>query len=252
MAAAADASQYECGICCNLLLEPVVGRCGHDFCRGCLERWRSSQHQLGRPFACPMCRSLLGSPGEPLGVCVRLRDTLQLLFPDKVKERMREAQEQLADARQRLGLPHVSAVVARVLQHSRNGRRTYLRARRTSLAAASHPQLAAADDQLQQQAPATATQQGAGPQHARLLLSAPPQAAAWAASPAASGFAAAAAHQPSAHQQQLQLHAAAGPGAAGLAWVAPQVQFTLGWYDPAEQRCKRGRRRRSFRQMRYC
>ncbi|PNH11697.1 Bifunctional apoptosis regulator [Tetrabaena socialis] len=83
-----DSSDYDCSICQSLLLDPVVGPCGHDFCAACILAWsaQSSKSALG----CPLCRAPL--PRE-LGVCVRLRETLEVLFPQKVAERRKELQE---------------------------------------------------------------------------------------------------------------------------------------------------------------
>lgn len=237
-----DASRFECSICFALLLDPVVGRCGHDYCQRCLERWRASQHGLGRPFACPLCRSLLGgAPGEALGVCVRLRETLELLFPEKMKERRQEVLEQSRDAR--LGMP-AQSVAARVLQHSRSGRRTYLRARRSSASRLPPPLAFGPMDPGLPAGDGTPLPVPSGVQH--------PPSPPLTHQPVPGAFPAGQGHtlytdlqSQHAHQQQQQLQQ--GQGGDSSIWVAPQVQFTLGWHDPSEVRGKRGRRRRLFR-----
>ena len=48
-----DESEFSCVICHDLLLEPVVAACGHDFCRVCYSAWTVKQQ------SCPMCRQSL-------------------------------------------------------------------------------------------------------------------------------------------------------------------------------------------------
>ena len=65
---ALDASELSCVICHDLLLEPVVAACGHDFCRICYGSWTAKQR------SCPMCRQRLPRevPGAPHGQARRL------------------------------------------------------------------------------------------------------------------------------------------------------------------------------------
>ncbi|PRW20581.1 MMS19 nucleotide excision repair [Chlorella sorokiniana] len=94
---------YSCPICLNLLLDPVVGACGHDCCELCFRRWTVDQGKR----SCPVCRAALaGGPAAPLpGVCLRLQRTLEQLFPERTKERHAELAEQkrqlAAEKRQR-------------------------------------------------------------------------------------------------------------------------------------------------------
>lgn len=84
----ADPSDFECPICCDLLLDPIVGKCGHDFCKHCLEEWIASQ---AGPATCPLCRTVLCQEGgERLGVCVRLKKWIERLFPEEIKQRRQE------------------------------------------------------------------------------------------------------------------------------------------------------------------
>ncbi|TRZ05843.1 hypothetical protein HGM15179_021265, partial [Zosterops borbonicus] len=49
-----------CPLCRGLFQDPVSIRCGHNFCRGCIERrWRGSRG----PFPCPRCRDAAPEPG---------------------------------------------------------------------------------------------------------------------------------------------------------------------------------------------
>eukprot|EP00775_Hariotina_reticulata_P011611 gene11611-11755_t len=93
-----DASKWECGICYEILIDPVVGNCGHDFCRGCLDRWRAHQ---GRDLKCPVCRGVFSDTGDKLGVCVRLREVVESLFPEKVAARRAELEQQAAASKKR-------------------------------------------------------------------------------------------------------------------------------------------------------
>lgn len=77
------AAEFECSICYDLLLEPVVGNCGHDFCKHCYEKW----FRIARKASCPICRKPLP---KDLGVCVRLKNTIENLFPQRVRERQRQ------------------------------------------------------------------------------------------------------------------------------------------------------------------
>jgi len=92
---------YECSICLSLLVDPVVGQCGHDYCKSCLEEWKESS-SCGQGVNCPVCRQILMAPGvQSLGVCIRLKNTIERLFPERVAQRRREIQQQ-AHARQQL------------------------------------------------------------------------------------------------------------------------------------------------------
>lgn len=92
-----DVSNYDCAICSEILLDPVVGACGHDYCRVCLERWfrvSEEQQQNGAPgqraiVLCPQCR---GPLAYNLGVCQRLKDTVETLFPEEIAGRRAEQQ----------------------------------------------------------------------------------------------------------------------------------------------------------------
>lgn len=70
------------------------GNCGHDFCRSCIEEWRSTRALSGRPVQCPLCRSvLLPSADQSFGLCRRLRDTIDKLFPEQIAARRRQLED---------------------------------------------------------------------------------------------------------------------------------------------------------------
>ncbi|XP_059495354.1 zinc-binding protein A33-like isoform X2 [Stegostoma tigrinum] len=71
------AEELKCCICLELLNEPVVLECGHDFCRPCITR--SWAGQEGGQWGCPQCRAV--SP------CRKLRSSLSLAsLSRKVRE----------------------------------------------------------------------------------------------------------------------------------------------------------------------
>ena len=66
-----EPEDYNCPICLDLLLEPVVGACGHEFCKDCYTRWLARSR--GSP-SCPLCRKVLAFtvPGERLDYRLKL------------------------------------------------------------------------------------------------------------------------------------------------------------------------------------
>ncbi|XP_068122750.1 E3 ubiquitin/ISG15 ligase TRIM25-like [Hyperolius riggenbachi] len=54
--ASADLSQeLECPVCLSIYTDPVILRCGHNFCRVCIERVLNTQEGSGG-YSCPECR----------------------------------------------------------------------------------------------------------------------------------------------------------------------------------------------------
>ncbi|XP_069807662.1 E3 ubiquitin/ISG15 ligase TRIM25-like [Dendropsophus ebraccatus] len=47
--------KLECSICLNLYTDPVTLRCGHNFCRGCIDQVLNTQDGAG-VYSCPECR----------------------------------------------------------------------------------------------------------------------------------------------------------------------------------------------------
>lgn len=76
-----------------------AGNCGHDFCRHCLTRWTTQQRRTYvRSVTCPVCRGVFASTAvQDLNVCIRLRDTIQLLFPEQLESRKAEVQQEVAE-----------------------------------------------------------------------------------------------------------------------------------------------------------
>ncbi|XP_068135025.1 E3 ubiquitin/ISG15 ligase TRIM25-like [Hyperolius riggenbachi] len=55
MASAVLREELECSVCLNIYTDPVALRCGHNFCRGCIDRVLDSQEGSGE-YSCPECR----------------------------------------------------------------------------------------------------------------------------------------------------------------------------------------------------
>ncbi|XP_068135928.1 E3 ubiquitin/ISG15 ligase TRIM25-like [Hyperolius riggenbachi] len=55
MASANLKKEIDCSICLNIYTDPATLRCGHSFCRICIERFLDSQEASGR-YSCPECR----------------------------------------------------------------------------------------------------------------------------------------------------------------------------------------------------
>jgi len=77
-------------VCSELLVDPVVSPCGHDLCKACYERWQRACTGL---VVCPLCRAPMPSN---LGVCLRLKNTIESLYPEASKQRQEELQSQSA------------------------------------------------------------------------------------------------------------------------------------------------------------
>ncbi|XP_068129854.1 E3 ubiquitin/ISG15 ligase TRIM25-like [Hyperolius riggenbachi] len=55
MAAADLRKELDCSICLNVYTDPVMLKCGHNFCQVCIDRVLDSQEASGR-YSCPECR----------------------------------------------------------------------------------------------------------------------------------------------------------------------------------------------------
>ncbi|PNW73618.1 hypothetical protein CHLRE_13g565950v5 [Chlamydomonas reinhardtii] len=218
---------FDCAVCANLLLDPVVGPCGHDFCKECLESWRQAACSRGRRgnSSCPICRKPL--PNE-LGVCLRLRETIQTLFPDKVKERRAEVEERRAAAAVAATAPAATSTIRRQASGAPGVHRSNIPWSGSSSFGAGPSASAGASTPL-----------GA------------PFGLAWynGAMPAAGGLAAATqAAVTAAAAAAAHTHAAPAPAPAVDTWTySGALCFSLGWHDPNENRGRRswGRRRRA-------
>ncbi|CAI9623681.1 unnamed protein product, partial [Staurois parvus] len=55
MASANLRAELECPICLNIYTDPVMLGCGHNYCRGCIDRVLDTQEGSGG-YSCPECR----------------------------------------------------------------------------------------------------------------------------------------------------------------------------------------------------
>ncbi|XP_077329996.1 E3 ubiquitin-protein ligase TRIM39-like [Lithobates pipiens] len=55
MASANLRAELECSVCLNIYIDPVNLKCGHNFCRVCIDRVLDTQEGSGR-YSCPECR----------------------------------------------------------------------------------------------------------------------------------------------------------------------------------------------------
>eukprot|EP00798_Chlamydomonas_sp_ICE-L_P024551 gene24551-10162_t len=105
------ADSFECSVCCDLLVDPVVFPCGHDSCSGCYSKWVYHSSSIGLCAACPLCRTALPAS---LGVCLRLKHTVESLHPEASEKRRAElASTSSGDPVSKASiLPSASAVMA--------------------------------------------------------------------------------------------------------------------------------------------
>ncbi|XP_063786760.1 E3 ubiquitin/ISG15 ligase TRIM25-like [Pseudophryne corroboree] len=57
MASADLRRELDCSICLSIYTDPVTLRCGHNFCRGCIDRTLDTQKEWNTPYNCPDCRA---------------------------------------------------------------------------------------------------------------------------------------------------------------------------------------------------
>ena len=82
-----------CSICFDVLVDPVVGPCGHDYCVNCIQTWYVEEKLNERCPKCPQCRNDLPEDASTLPICFRLKSIIERLFPDKATERRKEVDE---------------------------------------------------------------------------------------------------------------------------------------------------------------
>nr|KAF6354354.1 bifunctional apoptosis regulator [Myotis myotis] len=79
-------SEFSCHCCYDILINPTTLNCGHSFCRHCLALWWTSSKKT----ECPECREKW--EGFPK-VNILLRDAIEKLFPDAVRMRLEDVQQ---------------------------------------------------------------------------------------------------------------------------------------------------------------
>lgn len=73
-------SDFNCGVCYELLILPTTLRCGHNFCRHCLAKW----YFASKKTECPICRQVYQ---EKPAVNNLVRSLIEKSFKDVVTER---------------------------------------------------------------------------------------------------------------------------------------------------------------------
>jgi len=88
---------FACGICDDIMLEATtLGCCGRSFCRGCLLRWiRTSVHSAGVPRCPGGCSRKM--PVRLPAIDRTLRQAIEQLAPEKLKERRRQEEEDIRE-----------------------------------------------------------------------------------------------------------------------------------------------------------
>ncbi|XP_063786694.1 E3 ubiquitin-protein ligase TRIM39-like [Pseudophryne corroboree] len=56
MASADLRQELDCSICQSIYTDPVTLRCGHNFCRGCIDRMFDTHEKWSEAYTCPECR----------------------------------------------------------------------------------------------------------------------------------------------------------------------------------------------------
>ncbi|KAB1263723.1 Bifunctional apoptosis regulator [Camelus dromedarius] len=79
-------NEFSCHCCYDILVNPTTLNCGHSFCRHCLALWWVSSKKT----ECPECREKW--EGFPK-VNILLRDAIEKLFPDAIKMRFEDIQQ---------------------------------------------------------------------------------------------------------------------------------------------------------------
>lgn len=73
-------SEFICGCCSDLLIQPTTLTCGHSFCRLCLAQWFTQS----RKRTCPFCQqAYLGCPG----VNITIKNLIEKSYSRKLSER---------------------------------------------------------------------------------------------------------------------------------------------------------------------
>lgn len=103
-------TDFECAICAELLLDPVVAPCGHDMCLDCLDKWTQCNKEANSSqLACPLCR--LPLPPN-LNVCFRLKRTIDQLYGPEVARRRSQMESRKAAEISKEALPPLSLEVS--------------------------------------------------------------------------------------------------------------------------------------------
>eukprot|EP01137_Pigoraptor_chileana_P009567 Opistho-2@58052 len=91
--------EFECGLCLQLLCEPVTIPCGHTFCRNCLVSALERSKKK-----CPECRAPCHVSAENHPTSYLITSLLQRLYPQLYMDRLGEAESERASWKLKLPL----------------------------------------------------------------------------------------------------------------------------------------------------
>ncbi|XP_040297381.1 bifunctional apoptosis regulator-like [Bufo bufo] len=83
-----SASEFSCSCCHDILVNPTTLKCGHSFCRHCLAQWWLSSKKTECPLCCDKCE-------EFPKVNILLRNIIEKLFPDTIKEKYEDLKQKV-------------------------------------------------------------------------------------------------------------------------------------------------------------
>lgn len=83
---ASESDEYDCRVCCDLMVDPCTLHCGHTCCRPCLFRWLKNCEVAKCPAGCTT-----KIPRLLPKVNILVRDKIERTFPKKYKERKEES-----------------------------------------------------------------------------------------------------------------------------------------------------------------
>lgn len=73
-------AEFSCPICLSLYKNPVLLKCGHSFCKECIQKTLSAQQQFEAPYSCPMCKAQL-DPTLELQKNFQLCNIMKIFLP---------------------------------------------------------------------------------------------------------------------------------------------------------------------------
>ncbi|XP_069610726.1 E3 ubiquitin/ISG15 ligase TRIM25-like [Ranitomeya imitator] len=88
MAFAILREELNCSICLNIYTDPVTLRCGHNFCRVCIDHVLGSQEGVG-VYSCPECREEFPERPDPVR-SITLRNIVERCVSSLPEERVEE------------------------------------------------------------------------------------------------------------------------------------------------------------------
>ena len=79
---------FQCSICIEMLLQPMITNCGHSFCNKCLARWTQESS------TCPECRNELTHASRSYMAEEIINKIIENADPRKIEERRKQMNEE--------------------------------------------------------------------------------------------------------------------------------------------------------------